>query len=100
MRLTGQCKEDFLNYCKQSESFINTYADIYLNSLIIEWFDSVGIYISIMHSSAKYNTWYYGVSKINFDDVELILAKDKNRSQVTNIAIDKANDIYNNTYKN
>lgn len=89
MKLTGKCKEAFLKYCKQTESFMETYEDIYLNALIIEFFDSVGIYITI-EPFKNYQIVYFDVS-INFE----LHSVWKNRHEATNEAIIKANEIYN-----
>ena len=65
MILTGKCKEDFVEYCKiysceyennkRGEFFwfgnetdlLHKYCDKFLNALIIEFFDSVGIFINV-----------------------------------------------------
>lgn len=48
MKLTGKAKEDF-SY-KYNMSNFNEYSEVLQNALIIEFFDSVGIYISIEHN--------------------------------------------------
>lgn len=40
MKLTGKCKEDFLKHLGVDETLI---PDMYLNALIIDFFDSMGI---------------------------------------------------------
>jgi len=60
MQLTGKCKEDFLNYywdvkikplpmtmCKKEdlELFFDSISEIFQHALIIEWLDTLGIYI-------------------------------------------------------
>ena len=53
MILTGKAKEDFYKYINIEDYKLFDYVrkkyanEIVLNALIIEWFDSVGIYISI-----------------------------------------------------
>ena len=53
MILTGKAKEDFYKYINTEDYKLFDYVrkkyanEIVLNALIIEWFDSVGIYISI-----------------------------------------------------
>lgn len=52
MKLIGKCKEDFLTWICKNHSDVKwcdyqTIKEIYLNALIIDFFDSVGIYISI-----------------------------------------------------
>jgi|SRR6478752_4836064 len=93
MKLTGKCKDDFLNYCKQSESFINTYADIYLNSLIIEWFDSVGLFIDCgYYAKGKMCS---GIESENFSFISTG-TRHETRLNALNSAIEKANELYNN----
>lgn len=76
MKLTGKCKEEFLKHCKQSETFMDTYADVYLNALIIEFFDSVGIWNKVFFEVYEKRIGNYFESQIQ--------------------AIEKANEIYNN----
>lgn len=92
--LTGKAKEDFLNKHGHKEHEID---DLYLYALIIEWFDSVGIYISIIvdlnfededlmffYNNVRYNNNYICVT-LDF----------KTRQEATESAITKANEIYN-----
>lgn len=85
--ITGKAKEAFLKNCKQTESFMNTYADIYLNALIIDWLDSVGIYILVTDFDGK--DWW---SEFNGYPVSFL---GETRQQATQEAIKKAVEIYN-----
>lgn len=107
MILTGKAKEDFLkwfsNYSEKNHSLKGLYdKDIYLdgvelpkeliNALIIEWFDSVGIYINI--ENLYYQSWWsYKVKIIPNTFEEKVMVK--TRSEATEQAIKKANGIYN-----
>lgn len=76
-KLTGKCKEEFLKQLKFSESiFINT-SETFQNALIIDWFDSVGIWEEIFEREYLNNTNNF---KITCEQ-----------------AIEKANTIYNET---
>ena len=101
MILTGKCREDFLNYCKQSESFMMTYADIYINALFIDWLDSVGIYISIESVFDNMLGYHRGFQVQIYQDGKQPISIDKDndvfesRQQATEEAIKQANEIYN-----
>lgn len=113
MILTGKAKEDFLKWCKQDANWMQTYEDIFLHALIIEWFDSIGIIITISEDSFNYvdeeetkDYWYsvfsYFIKK--YSDIEDGLnnyeeyydtEEFSNRQESTKKAIIKANEIYN-----
>lgn len=90
MKLTGKCKTIFLEYYKQKYSYLGNSKynsqddfDIYLKcnnilitTLIIEFFDSVGIFENI---------FYYEYRKTKFQDYK----------EAINKSIIKANEIYN-----
>jgi len=120
MILTGKAKEDFLKWVMwQSEYTDNSnhlirYEDSergeflwygketdllkeskFLNALIIEWLDSVGIVIQIDCGNLRYSdikeTWYQGgVLGYKFGNTF------KLRQESITEAIEKANEIYNN----
>lgn len=113
MILTGKCKEKFLewywnewfdnkerNHYKEkeiAEKALYTTDKVFLHALIIDFFDSVGVYI-------YFNTGTY-ISKPNFryeiitHDNVFIGFKESTRQESTDQAIKKANDLYNNTDK-
>ena len=107
MILTGKAKEDFENYVlnknlgHDSEVLISVYnqeslfinynnvKETLLNALIIEWFDSVGIYITSDYF--ELNKGFY--SEVLNSDFEIIK---QTRQETLTEAIKKANEIYNN----
>jgi len=111
MKLTGKTREDFenwiLNECqftfgkslikihKQKYFFISYLGidNIQLNALIIEFFDSVGIYIQISIYTKRIDSsldWCYSFNEEIFERFF------KSRKEATDKAIEKANEIYNN----
>ena len=104
MVLTGKAKEEFFNWLDNQgvngidisnwefEKF-HLLSNVSQNSLIIEWFDSVGIYIEISFYDDCY--WTY-----NIYSNKPVLEKEtanicNNRQEATEEAIKKANEIYN-----
>ena len=105
MILTGKAKEDFYKYINIEDYKLFDYVrkkyanEIVLNALIIEWFDSVGIYISInyvdFYDEFRNNTGFetYVTNKglsVKFRSVSI-------RQEAIKQAIKKANEIYNST---
>ena len=105
MILTGKAKEDFYRYINIEDYKLFDYVrkkyanEIVLNALLIEWFDSVGIYISInyvdFYDEFRNNTGFetYVTNKglsVKFRSVSI-------RQEATIQAIKKANEIYNTT---
>ena len=100
MILTGKTKEDFILWLNNQpvapyEVMLDDIPKCYLNALIIEWFDSVGIYIEISFYDDCY--WTY-----NIYSNKPVLEKEtanicNNRQEATEEAIKKANEIYNST---
>ena len=106
MILTGKAKEDFENYVlnrklgHDSEVLISVYnqeslfinynnvKETLLNALIIEWFDSVGIYITSDYLELN-KGFYSEILNENFAIVKPI------RQEALTEAIKKANEIYN-----
>ena len=105
--LTGKAKEDFENYVlnkelgHDSEVLISVYnqeslfinynnvKETLLNALIIEWFDSVGIYITSDYFELN-KGFYSEILDSNFAVVK------PTRQEALAEAIKKANEIYNN----
>lgn len=96
MILTGKSEESFLHWYTEKYSEYNlSYKDeLHLNSMIIDWFDSVGIYIDIDVSTVTNIVMFsYFIShKEYFRSTEEYW---KTRSEATKAAIIKANEIYN-----
>ena len=98
MKLTGKCKEVF-NEWQKNKGYENfkpkQYSlDIVIamqNALIIEFFDSVGIYISL---EWKYKYFEIGIIEIK-NNITTSLLENDNRLKATNEAIEKANDLFN-----
>ena len=88
MILNGKAKEDFKEWAYYS--YVEDSGDLammrstYRNALIIEWFDSVGIYVNI--------TVTYG---FNWNIEGLGCSDFNTRKEATEQAIKKANEIYN-----
>lgn len=85
MKLTRKAKEDF-SY-KYNMSNFNEYSDVLQNALIIEFFDSVGIYILITDFDG--DDFWCEFNGLGYS----ILGK--TRQEATEKAIIKANDFYN-----
>ena len=99
MILNGKAKEEFFNWLDNQgvngidisnwefEKF-HSLSNVSKNSLIIEWFDSVGIYITSDYF--ELNKGFY--SEVLNSDFEIIKPT---RQEALTEAIKKANEIYN-----
>lgn len=93
MILTNKAKEDFKEWVFENYYFqdLNVLYPLHLvDTLIIEWFDSVGIYIEIIRNEGYFDyvvmeEWDYGF---------------ETRQEAIIQAIKKANDLYNSRYEN
>ena len=115
MKLTGKTKEDFqewlINYFREVRPdyrFNLTDGNILVkfrirleaekNALIIEFFDSVKIYISInyvdMHTDLRSEKGFQ--SLVSHKNLSTMFRVIKSRKEATDKAIEKANEIYNN----
>lgn len=93
MILTGICKEKFLEWLFETYSYqdLSVLYPLHLsNALIIDFFDSVGIYIGVYPST---NCSQYLMFEISINDDWI--GEEENRQEATIQAIKKANDIYN-----
>lgn len=94
MILTGKCKKDFNTFISYRLEYISSDCLLdktLLNSLIIEWFDSVGIIINILNQDLQ-RWFYYEIKTIEkIKGFELV----RTRQEATEQAIFKANEIYN-----
>lgn len=97
MKLTGKAKEDFEQWFKSKKAtprfrwwMMFTLDTTTVNSTIIDWFDTVGIYIvpfkDLDHPN---NDWTWLVNDNYTHDYF------KTRQEAISDAIDKANEIYN-----
>lgn len=96
MILTGKAREDFLNHLGQPQVWYELMKEspTILCSLIVDWFDSVGIHIEVgVYPESNGNIYFsftiYGDS--SSDDFDFY----KVRQIATDHAILKANEIYN-----
>lgn len=104
--LNGKAKEIFLEYywqtrinplpmtiCKKEDlaEFFETIIDILQHALIIEWLDSVGIYIGIVRFNVGLGYFEY---RIHYKD---IYGQRTTRQEAVQSAIKKAVEIYNQT---
>lgn len=111
MILTGKAKEDFIDYLWQSkfnkddykeyEDYIENQKESHTYADIIEWFDSVGIYVTIegvfdrmlgYHRGYEVHIYQDGKQPISLFDNEDVF---NIRQQATKQSITKANQIYN-----
>lgn len=95
MILTDKAKQEFiLWYLKSEYNFaFDGLSNNFQNALIIEWFDSVGIYIfTDIDWQYKYFNYKleYKYKEVDYDYVF------NTRQEATTKAIDKANEIFNN----
>ena len=106
MKLTGKCKEDFekwFNKGSHDEEYNNHMGFKFERShpsmqygVLIDFFDSVGIYIDIKYISRPFYVGYnyqFRVNEIDYCVKEVI--KIKTRQEARTKAIEKANEIYN-----
>lgn len=92
MILTGKTKEDFLNYYGTGENyFTKTLTDVEKYANIIDWFDSVGIYINTVY----YPESLYFKCFVDNGDTCHFINSEKTRQEAIKQAILKANEIYN-----
>ena len=116
MILTGETKLDFERWLHSNDVLIKDgiYDDTYLTDVfdklplnlqyasIIEWFDSVGIYISVKRlcTSLKFRCWYFVITNedgdyLNKHGADESRINNDSRIEITIKAIKKANEIYN-----
>ena len=98
MILTGKAKESFIDYLdktnqiKIEKGILNLhwqdFPEKFKNALIIEWFDSVGIYITSDYFELN-KGFYSEILNSNFAIVK------PTRQEALTEAIKKANEIYN-----
>jgi hypothetical protein len=97
--LTGKCKRTFLKWLKirvnsklheidNIEFWFNLQDESFKITLIIEWFDSVGIYITSDYFELN-NGFYSEILDSNFEIIK------PTRQEAIKEAIKEANEIYN-----
>lgn len=98
MKLTGKCAEAFKSYLKETKGdvmahVIYEFEDLYQNALIIEFFDSVGIYVEIKNKfGQRKQCQRFSFVVKNYNSGFLF----DFRTEATNKGIEKANEIFNN----
>ena len=109
MILNGKAKKDFILWLNNQpvapyEVMLDDIPKCYLNALIIEWFDSVGIYISVKRlcTSLKFRCWYFIITNedgnyLNNHGADESRINNDSRIEITIKAIKNANEIYNST---
>ena len=94
MILTGKAKEAFLKRSIGKEiALFEAMLPIYQHALIIEWLDSVGIYISTEYIYGDHFSCCVETLE------QTTFTKGDTRQQATEKAIEKANEIYNEKHK-
>lgn len=104
MELTGKCKADFeKSKLANNYNLFNTMLPIYQNALIIEFFDSVGIYIHLKRNCffSEYRHWFFIITDVNgchLNNFLEVKIENNSRQEAQIEAIKKANEIYNDKY--
>ena len=95
--LTGQAEIDFEKWHKRTHNHEVEYFKLYIDSMqygvLVDWFDSVGIYVDVRHNEVSRKFYYTISTKPMRDDIwcKPELPRPEARTQ----AIIKANEIYN-----
>lgn len=94
MILTGKALLDFGTWVfnEYGISYADNHRPVYLNALIIEWLDSVGIYIETFN---EFGAFGISIHKGDYRNPIESIGHWNSRQESTNAAIKKANDIYN-----
>ena len=88
MILTGKCRDEFLDWSFKNVSMVfNGCPESVEHALIIDFFDSVGIYVITSYGVIS-NSWMFSVKKETGNFYS-------SRTQATTEAIKKANEIFN-----
>ena len=97
MILNGKSEVDFIKWASynygEDSGDLTMLREVYRNALIIEFFDSVGIYI-YLETGTYFNKPNFRYEIITNNDT-CIGYKESSRLEATIQAIKKANDIYN-----
>lgn len=102
MILNGKAEEDFKKWFIETKDLYDSYenelrlmSDTGLNALIIEFFDSVGVYIDVR---IEFNDSFVLKTFDSYAEDDYV-GNFSNRQEATKQAIKKANDIYNEKFK-
>ena len=112
MILTWKCKEAFIDYLDKTNQITiekgilklhwQDFPEKYIHALIIDFFDSVGIYISVKRlcTSLKFRCWYFIITNkdgnyLNKHSSDESRINNDSRIEITIEVIKKANEIYN-----
>ena len=102
--ITGKAKEAFLKHENQPEAWLKimqmSKSDTVLHALLVDWLDSVGIYIELNRAtqSLEFKWWFYTISDskgIHLNNYLHNIVKIDDRHQATQEAIKKAVEIFN-----
>lgn len=97
MILSGKAERDFIKYIYDEYNLqpYNIFNDTFQYALIIEWFDSVGIYIELFKEDYCFAfNLHRGNCKIK--DYIIGISGYNSRKETIQQAIIKANEVYNN----
>jgi hypothetical protein len=111
--LNGKAKELFIDYCVINKDIIfnrllgdetdvldewDYLSDLCKNALIIDWLDSIGVYVWTMPSLRVETKWTYRVFKSVFsENIKQRAYVFNTRPEATTEAIKKANELINQT---
>jgi len=97
--MNGKAKIDFFNQCKYSELGFSELPKVCQQALIIEWLDSVGIYVNINREISNVNLWCFDLTFKKNLDHKVGENWFDNRQESTEKAIETAINIYNEKQK-
>lgn len=93
MVLSGKCKEAFGDQCEYDYQDFMKLSETLQNALIIDFFDSVGIYVEIKNKfGQRKQCQRFSFIVKNYNSGFLF----NSRTEATNAAIEKAVEIFNN----
>jgi len=100
MKLTDKAKKDFEKWYYKEIHYvglidIDETIDIYINSAIVMWLDSINIYISIKKTKDSFGSEIEFIKIKHFSSIYLC---NKTRCEITEESIVMVNDIYNEKY--
>lgn len=109
IQLNGKAKEKFLEWLSKTYDLIHYDTELWFknekeitqNAFVIDWFDSVGIYINTTLDETNKHKFKYLITDINTRHLHCWkegVNKDS-RQEAIKKAIKKANDIYNARFK-
>lgn len=98
--LTGKAKEKFLNWLSTEMYYLGKepLSDLFFSALIIEWFDSVGIYLDCP-PLIDYNPVKFGLlidEKIHYSEQKNRVYDSRQEARIAGIK--KANEIFNSKF--